>query len=248
MTSHPPIRILVTGEYEDLDSRFPSELGHNGNALEWVPLAVLRFERLAVNSEIVKELVENPVDWIFFTSQRSVQFWAEVLMEQGVDFPLETQVACIGEKTAEAANRDGFTPDFYPTEPGTEKFLEEFEDLLGNNSVKPRIFIPMAEGARTTIRDRLRELGCDVTTVPLYRTLPREDLSRDMSQAEVEKSHLILFTSPSSVDAFTNCFTIPDEMLIGSLGKFTADYLTQKGFRGHRVLPEGDFERIGELL
>jgi uroporphyrinogen-III synthase len=248
MTSHAPIRILVTGEYEDLDSRFPSELGHNGTALEWVPLAVLRFERLPVSSDVIKRLIENPVDWILFTSQRSIHFWAELLMETGMDFPLETQVACIGEKTAEVANRDGFTPDFYPTEPGSEKFLEEFEALLGNNSVKPKVFIPMAEGARTTIRDRLQELGCEVTTVPLYRTLPREDLSRHMSQTEVEKSRLILFTSPSSVDAFTSCFTIPEETIIASLGKFTADYLTQKGFRGHRVLPEGDFERIGELL
>ncbi len=242
-----PIRIIVTGEYQDLDSKFPSELGHRGTPLEWIAVPVLRFERLPVSPELVRNLEEHPSDWILFTSQRSVHYWAELLMELGIDFPVQTQVACIGEKTAEAASQDGFTPDFYPTEPGSEKFLEEFEDLLSNSQIKPSVFIPMAEGGRPLISDRLKTLGCSVTVLPLYKTFPRDDIGRFLTQEDIAKSSMILFTSPSSVDAFVRQFSIPEGVAVGSIGRFTSEHLQKKGISS-QLLPEGDFERIGEIL
>jgi len=242
-----PIRILITGEHDDLASRCPSQL-ETGEALEWTQLPVLQFERLPVKAEVVERLVQKPFDWILFTSQRSVQFWAEVLMENGVDFPVETQVACIGEQTAEVAGRDGFNADFYPTEPGTETFLREFEDLMSNSAVRPSVFIPMAEGGRTTIRDRLKELGCEVLSIPLYRSSPRQDLSRHFSESELEKFQLILFTSPSSFDAFSKSFRVPGEVKIASIGRYTAAHLVNKGLSDQRQLPDGDYNRIGEVL
>lgn len=241
------IRIVVTGEREDLDHRLPTELGYNGLPLEWISVPVLRFERLSVDSGKLQDYVENPRDWIIFTSTRAVQFWSEILMEEALDFPLETQVACIGSRTAEAANQDGFTPDFYPTEPGSEKFLEEFEHLISNNSVKPSVLLPMAEGGRTTIAERLTQLGCKVTVIPLYRTLPREDVGRSITQEEIKRSSMIVFTSPSSVDAFIRHFSIPEDIRVASIGKFTSEYLSGKGVK-NQILPGGDFERVGELL
>lgn len=245
--SEAPIRILITGEHDDLATRCPSKLP-TGEALEWVQLPVLQFERLKVDPDIVERLIQKPMDWILFTSQRSVQFWSEVLMENGVDFPLETQVACIGEQTAEVAGRDGFNADFYPTEPGTEAFLAEFQDLMSNSPIKPSVFIPMAEGGRTTIRDRLKELGCEVLSIPLYRSSPRKDLGVDLSEKELEKFNLILFTSPSSFDAFSRAFRVPGEVKIASLGRYTAAHLVNKGLSDQKQLPDGDFQRIGEVL
>lgn len=241
------IRIVVTGEGDDLDRKLPTELGYNGLPLEWITVPVLKFEKLKVDEDSVKAQLSPPPDWIIFTSTRAVRFWSELLLQIGADFPLETQVACIGEKTAEAANQDGFTPDFYPTEPGSEKFLEEFEDLISNNSIKPRVLMPTAEGGRTMIPERLKELGCTVTTIPLYRTLAREDVGRVVSQEEIGRSSMIVFTSPSSVDAFIKNFSIPEDILVASLGKFTSDHLAGRGIE-NRIVPAGDFERVGELL
>ena len=95
-----PLRIIITGEHEDLAARCPTRLVRDGRPLQWVELPVLRFEKLPVDPAVIDELVKKPVDWILFTSTRSVRFWAETLMEKGVDFPVETQVACIGEHTA----------------------------------------------------------------------------------------------------------------------------------------------------
>jgi uroporphyrinogen-III synthase len=248
MTQHQTLRILITGEHDEPAAQLPQVLPEDGTRLEWFSLPVLQFDRLKVDPDLVERLVRKPVEWIIFTSPRSVRFWSEVLMDQGYDFPTETQVACIGEKTATVAGEDGFNPDFFPTEPGTEKFLEEFEDLISNNSIKPTVFIPMAEGGRLTIRNRLRELGCEVTTASLYRTSPRDDLRQALSESELEKTNLVLFTSPSSVDAFTKVFQIPAQVKIASLGHYTARHLELKGFSDQRMLPAGDFQRIGEVL
>ena len=245
-----PIRIVVTGEHEDLESGFPGELGHQGNALEWIPLSVLRFERLPVEKDWLEALLKNPPDWIVFTSPRSVEFFSDILMEAGLDFPIQTQVGCIGGRTAEAASNDGFTPDFYPTEPGTEKFLEEFADLVSNNSLKPSVFIPMAESGRTALKKGLSDMGCRVTILPLYRTYPRppaEILAR-LSQKELDASALIVFTSPSSFDAFRSCYVIPEGVRTGAIGQFTSRHLTQAGLADHKILPQGDFENVGDLL
>ena len=240
------IRVLITGDREELEGH-PAVLA-DGRTLEWVSLSVLRFERLPVDPALVDALIAKPVDWIVFTSPRAARFWSEVILENQVDFPLETQVACIGEATAEAATQDGFNPDFYPTEPGTEGFLREFEDLLSNTSVKPRVVIPQAEGGRTAIARRLSELGCTVQVIPLYRTLPREDLAGKLSSELLASLGAILFTSPSSVDAFRQCYDIPRQAKIVALGRFTGEHLKKMGLERSTELPEGDVHRIGEVL
>ncbi len=242
-----PLRILVTGEHEELSTDCPLTL-ESGRPLQWIQLPVLGFERLPIDPAFIQDVVKNPYQWILFTSQRSVRFWTEVLMENQLDFPTETQVACIGETTAQIAARDGFSPDFFPTEPGTEKFLEEFEHMISNTPEKPRVFIPMAEGGRTTIADRLEELECEVLTVPLYRSIPLDDIDKRITPEDLARIGVVLFTSPSSVDAFTSRLKVPSAAKIVAIGRYTRERLEKKGLESDRVLPGGDYSRIGEVL
>lgn len=236
-------KILVTGEREELEDLVAPE-----KSVEWVQVPVLTFKRLAVPEQDMEKWIQTPYEWILFTSARTVKFWTETLLEHGLDFPIETQVACIGKNTANAASLDGFTPDFYPTVPGTEKFLEEFEDLISNNSKKPSVLIPMAANGRLAVRDRLSMLGCRVTVVPLYETKPREDVQTVLNETILQSSHLLLFTSPSSVDAVLERFSLPTTLKVGAIGSFTAEYLTKKGIPNVSILPEGNFQRVGEIL
>ncbi|MBI4404801.1 MAG: uroporphyrinogen-III synthase [Deltaproteobacteria bacterium] len=238
-------RIVVTGNHDDLDSRFPKEI--NGRKCEWLSVPVLSFERLPVSAGLIDRLIQKPADWILFTSQRSVQFWAELLMAHGVELPVETQVACIGSRTAEAAKRDGFDPEFYPNDPGTEGFLKHFEKKIASQLAKPSIFIPMAEGGRPTIRERLAHLGCEVISVSLYRSVPREDISTLITQGTVDLADAVLFTSPLSATAFLKHFRIPPEVRVVSIGRYTFGHLKSVGLDSVK-LPQGDFSRIGEVL
>lgn len=240
-------KIIVTGEHNDSGNRYPS-VDRLGNTLLWQEVPVLDFERLAIERTFFDQMVQKPFDWIIFTSVRSVRFWSELLLENGMDFPIETQVACIGETTAHAAEMDGYHPDFYPTEPGSEVFLEEFEDLLSNRSDKPRVLVPAALGGRTTISDRLRSLGCEVVRLPVYQTKPRADIKTHLSQKDLDEAALVLFTSPSSVDAVSALFDIHNKVKVGSMGSFTKTHLELKGISKVLLLPEGDFQKVGDIL
>jgi len=240
-------KIIVTGEHNDSGNRYPS-VDRDGNVLLWQEVPVLDFEKLPVERVFFDKMVEKPFDWIIFTSVRAVRFWSEFLLENGIDFPIETQVACIGETTAHAAEMDGFTPDFYPTEPGSEMFLQEFEDLLSNRSEKPRLVIPAALGGRTIISDRLKLLGCEVLRLPIYQTVPRTDIQSHLSQKDLDEAALVLFTSPSSVDAVSALFDLHGKVKVGSMGSFTKNHLEKKGISEVLLLPEGDFQKVSEIL
>ncbi|MFM8314346.1 MAG: uroporphyrinogen-III synthase [Deltaproteobacteria bacterium] len=241
------IKIVVTGENRDLEENIPSGHWDSDVSFQWVQWPVLEFKKLTVSPEVLARVIEKPYEWIIFTSPRAVRFWTETMVEAGLDFPLETQVACIGESTSEVAGGDGYTPDFYPTEPGSEKFLEEFEDLISNNTQKPTVLIPMAEGGRLKIAERLSELGCSVTVVPLYKTQARNNLSSTLPGGSLVDVSVIVFTSPSSVEAVLSSCPLPPTMKVVAIGNFTQEYLSKKGISSH-LLPGSSFERIGEVL
>ena len=208
---------------------------------------LLRFERIPVEKEFLEKVEKQPFQWVVFTSPRSVQFWTETLLEHGIDFPTETQVATIGESTGNAASEQGFNPDFYPTEPGSECFIQEFKDLISNSPDKPEVLIPQAANGRTYLKEKLEELGCKVTVLPLYKTIAIDESPADISPADLEDAALVLFTSPSNVAAFQKHFKLPKRARVGAIGKYTFDYLLQNGVPAD-LLPGGEFERVGEIL
>jgi len=243
-------RIILTGDREDLYSRVPSENPRDGVPLEWVQVPVLEFEKIPVEKEVLLEAVDKdkPFEWVMFTSSRAVRFFREELDRHGLQLPAYTQVACIGEQTARVAAEYGFQPDFFPKEAGSEKFLDGFEQMWAENSRKPRILLPMAESGRATVRERLTDIGCCVLWIPLYRTKGREDMTGMMNQSELSDAELVLFTSPSSVDAFLATYSLPDGIKIGAIGSYTAASLEKRGIAHIRTLPEADFRKIDELL
>lgn len=241
------IKIVVTGENRDLEENIPNSNLDPEVLFQWVQWPVLEFKKLSVNPAVLTQVSEKPFEWIIFTSPRAVRFWTETMVEAGLDFPLETQVACIGESTSEVAGEDGYTPDFYPTEPGSEKFLEEFEDLISNNTLKPTVLIPMAEGGRLKIAERLAELGCSVTVIPLYRTQTRENLAQSIPGGSLEGVEVIVITSPSSAEAVLSVASLPKNTQVVAIGTFTQEFLNKKGIES-KLLPGSSFERIGEVL
>ncbi len=238
------VKILVTGDRDK--AKLPPTLGEGKAAIEWLELPVLEFEALPVASETLEALAKNPVDWIIFTSARAVRFWSEAWMDAGEDFPTETKVACVGQVTANAATQDGLDSDFFPSEPGSDRFLAEFEAVLAEAGRKPRVAIPMAEGGRTKIAERLKELGCLVQVIPLYRTRMKADLGNALSPEQIESLNGLLFTSPSSVEAYLSYFTVPKAAQLFAIGTFTESALVEHGLSASLV-PGGDLQRIGEV-
>ncbi len=239
-------RILITGDKQDLASRLPKQSAHT--SLEWIPVPVLQFEAIPVSKMALSRLSEVPVDWIIFTSPRAVRFWSQALLNEGYEMHTDTKVACIGERTALAADTDGFTPDFFPLLPGTEEFLAEFELTLKAQRRPATIIVPSAEKGRGDLQKSLLALGCQVLTLPVYRTKPIKNIQVPLTSEELADLDLLFFTSPSSVKAFTAQVPLPAGVPIGCLGTYTATHLKKMGVSSPRILPSADYERIGELL
>lgn len=238
------VNVLVTGKRDV--SRLPAYDATSDCRLNWETVPVLEYERLPVDATVLQKLCENPVDWIVFASPRAIRFFSELLLENSLEFPLETQVACVGEETANAAAQDGFNADFYPTEPGSEAFFAEFESMIVNNPAKPSVFLPTAEGGRTYIADKLRDLGCTVTSIPVYRSVRKENPVTPRHTMDAYDA--LVVTSPSSYDAFISQQTIDPKTALIAIGSFTAEHIRAHSSRPFAVLPDGDFNRILEVL
>ena len=234
------IPIIITGAPEDLLPRLP-EKTEDGKELDWTVVPVLRFEKLKYEKEVANKIANRYFDWVILASVRGVRFFSELLLENEIELPPETRVAVMGQRTKELAELDGFTPDFCPSLPGTETFIEEFP-----KGPFKLLFASALEG-RKTLMDKMKEDGSEIQHLALYSTLGIHPI-QSISQQQLSDASLILFTSPSSFDAFTDSFEIPRKTKIGCLGQYTFDHLTRKGISGHRKLPEGDFRKIGDIL
>ncbi len=239
-------KILITGDSQDLASRLPKEAADA--TLEWIPVPVLQFQAIPVPKMVFARLQEVPTDWLIFTSPRSVYFWSQACLAENYEVPTEMKIACIGERTALAADTDGFTPDFFPSQPGTEGFLAEFEPTVRNQPRAQTILVPSAEKGRSDLQKALVAANCQVLTVPVYRTKPLKKLEPALSQEDLSSLDLLFFTSPSSVKAFSAHFKLPKNVPIGCLGIYTAKHLEKLGIENPKILPNADYQRIGEIL
>jgi len=236
------IRVGVTGVGHEL----PELRGDV--AVEWVEIPTLRYEAIDWPRGIQEGLIAKPFDWIIFSSRRSLSFFSDFLKKANREFPVESQIACIGESTARFAEEQGWFSDFYPTESGSEGFLKEFEDLISNNRIKPRVFMPSALNGRRLIADRLRELGCEVCLVPIYQGLRINPEDSASSLALVNGCDALILTSPTQAEAFLDYYPLRSETRLIAMGDFTNDHLRTRGFEKVISLPNSDFSRLGEIL
>jgi uroporphyrinogen-III synthase len=223
------MKVLVTGEHDGLP-----KLQVRGEAVEWIEFPVIRFEATEVPPEAKSWIFSEPPQWIIFTSPRSVEFWKRAMG----GLPKGSRLAAIGRSTADCL---GGAAAFVPKQSGSEGFLAEFAGPQVRKGV--RILIAGAEGGRTWLGEKLTEAGAKVDRLPLYRTLPREDVPPIPPDVAI-----VIFTSPSSVEALLGARTLPKGASLVSLGKFTSETLARRGLGPFREIPDGDWTRVGEVL
>jgi uroporphyrinogen-III synthase len=94
----------------------------------------------------------------------------------------------------------------------------------------------------------LEALGCVVTSVSIYRTYASADWAEKAPPTDWESADLLVFTSPSSIDFFTEKHPIPRSVSIAAIGAFTEQRLKQEGLESVLLVPGGDLKRAPELL
>lgn len=157
-------------------------------------------------------------DWVLFTSPNGVRFFLDRLQSSTHDLRAlgNARLACIGPSTAECLAERGLKADLVPPEYVAESLLESLAKVVKKGE---KVLLPRAQVARPVLPDGLRELGCEVSLVPIYKTIkPELDLE------ELPDSARLLFTSSSTVQNWVQQF--PDSrqacICIGPVTESTA--------------------------
>lgn len=154
----------------------------------------------------------EPPDWaeathILFTSRSAVRHWKY--------FDLTKQTIALGSATALLLERPLIAPT--PTQEGVVELLR---------TLSPGYLIwPRSTLSRDHIADYLISSNIRHRIIPLYRTV----FQRPGPPPELDLFTEIIFTSPSTIDAFLHIYaTLPRNIRLTPIGPVTAEALQRK--------------------
>jgi uroporphyrinogen III methyltransferase / synthase len=176
--------------------------------------------------------------WVVFTSANGVErTWVE-LRRQGRDARAfgRSKIAAIGPGTAAMLERYGLAADVIAKDHKGEGLAAELLAAIGTD--KPRVLLARAEVARDVVPDALRQAGCAVDVVAVYKTRspPRpllEGLSALLEEGAID---VVTFTSSSTVEHLCDALEArAPELLaktcVASIGPITSETAKRRGLR-----------------
>ncbi|MCL2778096.1 MAG: uroporphyrinogen-III synthase [Polyangiaceae bacterium] len=142
--------------------------------------------------------------WVVFTSANGVERVLTEIARQGMSVEAlgNMRVAAVGPATASALTKAGIKVDLVAREHHGEGLAADMLAAIGNESPKPSVLLLRAEVARDVLPETLREAGCKVDIVSVYKTAAPSGPLVDGLVVRLEAGDIdaILFTSPSSVN------------------------------------------------
>ncbi len=192
--------------------------------------------------------LENPglqniqsYDLLVFVSPNAVQQALKWLSTADVN---NIKIAAVGKKTAGLLEKNGITPDIYPSHYFNSEALLAMPEMQAGVIKGQRIAIIRGEGGRNLLRDTLRVRGASVDNINIYRRrCPQKNanfLKQHWQRGELD---IIMLTSASSV---ANLFKLADfakdnwlNQLTLLLGSERMQQALPKNFKG-RVLVADD--------
>jgi uroporphyrinogen-III synthase len=141
------------------------------------------------------------VDLVIFVSSNAARFAAALLPDLGSRIG-RARVACVGNATADALEREGIGVDLIPATGTTSEALLAMDALVEHRVSGRRVAIVKGEGGRALLHDELVERGARVETIDVYRRHPpRGDLPAflDRNRANI---HMAVITSGEALARF----------------------------------------------
>lgn len=200
---YPTIRIVPTDDWGIIDRlKAPQETGRT----EWAadPRARTGFH----------------YDWVVFTSATAARL---VCSRVRLD-PL-TSIAAVGPATAEVVSQLWRAPDLVATDQRQQGLLA---DLLKRLRFGAEVLFPQAADGRRHLADELRLQGIQIDVVPVYQTLPVDD----MPPAPLLDA--ATFMSPSALSAFAGDparLATLEKAVVAVVGPTTAERAHELGVR-----------------
>jgi uroporphyrinogen-III synthase len=181
-----------------------------------------------------------PVDWLFWTSQQAVK---AVFSNGFATSWLITHVknAALGPAEAKALAHAGLLTHWQAPDATGITAATAFTQYLPSQQ---HIGWVCGNRANPAIANALRQQGHTVTVIPVYETVTV------MDAFPPPPTDTWLFTSPSTVEAFTaNRWTVQPKQVVGALGPTTAKAIQHHlGLEPFTANPSGDWQHVLQSL
>lgn len=210
-----PSKVFITREISEF-SYFYKAMAANGIAIEGRSL-IRTFPIInKLDSYILRD-----IDWIFFSSKNAIEYF----------FKLDPQIAkrtkfgVLGRASEETLRRFGRIPDFTGEDEGidTVEIAKEFAVVASGT----KVLFPGAKGSLRTVQQMLSE-QTRIIDLPIYETV--QETGVEQSLADV-----LIFTSPSNVEAYFESNLLEPGQKVICIGKSTGKKFDEMGV--HYTLP-----------
>lgn len=168
-----------------------------------------------IETTLIPFRVMPDCDWVFFSSKQAVKYFFEQHPNLG-----EQKFGAVGKITADAIRHYGKRADFIGSSTDTRMTGKQFAAKVGDG----KVLFPQAKGSMRSIQQQFVKLG-QVINLPVYETIKKND-------GEMPQADILVFTSPSNVEAWFERFTISKTQKVVAMGDATANALRQHNIHG----------------
>jgi hydroxymethylbilane synthase len=169
---------------------------------------------VAVITKLDSYILRN-TDWIFFTSKNAVEYFFKLEPQ----LPKKVKFGVMGSGSEDALRRNGHFAEFVGEGTDTTEVAADFAKLANGTTVA-------FPGAASPMRSIHQGLSADtkIIDLPVYETVLEEDV-------EATSADVLVFTSPSNVDAyFADNLLEPNQKVI-AIGKSTGKKFEEMGVK-----------------
>ncbi|MFD0942018.1 hydroxymethylbilane synthase [Pedobacter boryungensis] len=155
------------------------------------------------------------IDWIFFSSRNGVEYFFKL----NPSLSKKVKFGVVGRGSEDTLRKFGHLADFVGESGDIKEVADEFARLVDRQTV----LFPRAQDSLLSIQKSLGETT-KIVDLPIYETVVSDDI--DGTTAEV-----LIFTSPSNVDAyFTDNLLDPEQKVI-AIGNSTGKKFDEMGVK-----------------
>lgn len=244
-------RVIVTRSREQASSLVEKIEALGGEAVEFPTIRTKAPEDMSAVDTVLQEL--DTFRWVVFTSVNGVTAFFNRLREKAMDVRslAGAKLCAVGKATGEELARLCLKADYIPEKFTTEALLK---GMLERVQPGDRILLARADIAEPALSQGLKDRGCHVTDLAVYRTVPdggnREAVLEMLAAGTVQ---WITFTSSSTVRNFVSVLgegTVEklQGVKVACIGPVTAETAEELGIHVHAVAREHTIDGLVEIL
>ena len=204
-----PQHVFISRELSE-HSYFRKALSKHGIAIEDRSL----IRTVPVITKLAPHVLQG-ADWIFFSSKNAIEYFFQLKPQ----LPKDVKFGVVGAGSEETLRLKGYFTSYVGGGIDTAEVAHEFARLANGK----KVIFPGAEGSLRSIQNGMSDSTVKID-LPVYETVLEEDI-------EGTSADVLVFTSPSNVDAyFADNLLEPGQKVI-AIGKSTGKKFDEMGVK-----------------